>query len=178
MYNEHAYADRVFDVKEILKNPLLYIFNSNTVETIYLSIKYSLLGKTPIEIKDKDLFWEHAINKVAIDHYSKYKYPQGMIKKLKEINDYCKRSSINLTIVIVPHHQDFHDKLVEFNLEEEEQRFKQEISQIGGVIDFNYPNIITEDTRSFGDPLHTTDSISKILIEEIFSDSLVIGKEL
>ena len=68
--------------------------------------------------------------------------------------------------------------MIEYELEEEEIRFKREISEIGRVIDFDYPNEITRNRNAFGDPLHTTESISTQMIKEIFSDSLIIGREL
>ena len=36
----------------------------------------------------------------------------------------------------------------------------------------------TNNKACFGDPLHTTDSIGKIMVDEIFLDSLVIGRKL
>ena len=178
LYNKYAYADRVHDMKEILNNPFLYIFNASTLETIYLSLKYTLFGIDPEIIKDKNFFWKHTVDKVATDHYARYIYPDGILERLKEISYYCDENSINLKIIIVPHHQDFHDKLIEYGLEEEEIRFKREISEIGRVIDFDYPNEITRNPNAFGDPLHTTESISAQMIKEIFSDSLIIGRDL
>ena len=81
-------------------------------------------------------------------------------------------------MLIVPVHQEFHKRLLVYELLTEEERFKNEIRAIGSVIDFDYPNSITNNKACFGDPLHTTDSVSRIIVNEIFSDSLVIGKKL
>jgi hypothetical protein len=91
---------------------------------------------------------------------------------------YCKANNINLRLLIVPHQEEFHDRLVEFNLTREEKNFKNEIKNIGRVIDFDFPNSITNCKSCFSDPIHTTDSVSKIIVNEIFSDSLTIGREL
>ena len=56
--------------------------------------------------------------------------------------------------------------------------FKNDIKNIGRVIDFDFPNSITNCKSCFSDPIHTTDSISEIIVDEIFSVSLIIGKEL
>ena len=91
---------------------------------------------------------------------------------------YCKANNINLRLLIMPHQEEFHDRLVEFNLVEEEKNFKNEIKNIGRVIDFDFPNSITNCKSCFSDPIHTTDSVSTIIVNEIFSDSLTIGIEL
>jgi len=80
--------------------------------------------------------------------------------------------------LIVPHHKEFHNRLVKFNLVDEEENFKNDIKNIGRVIDFDFPNSITNCKSCFSDPMHTTDSIGKIIVREIFSDSIIIGKEL
>ena len=67
---------------------------------------------------------------------------------------------------------------MDFNLTKEEMQFKEEISSIGNVIDFDYPNSITNCRSCFTDPIHTTDSISMIIVNDLFTDSLVVGKLL
>lgn len=180
VFNEYAYANRVADVKEMMKNPLIYIFNRNIAETVYLSLKYTLNNDAikNKNDKDKDAFWKHTINTIATNHYAKYQYPEQLLQRLKKVNDYCLEQNIKLTLLIVPHHKEFHDRLVDYNLEKEELRFKKAIKDIGVVIDYDFPNPITNCKSCFGDPLHTTDSISRVIVEELFSDSLVIGKRL
>ena len=178
LYNEYAYANRVADVKEMIDNPFIYIFNNNTAETIYLTLKNELLGISGKGGRNKEEFWNYNIQTIAKNHYSKYKYPEKILERLQEMSAYCKTNGIKLTVLIVPIHLDFHNRLMDYNLSEQEQRFKNEIKGIGNVIDFGYANIITNNKACFGDPLHTTDSIGKIMVDEIFLDSLVIGREL
>ncbi|MBC8266995.1 MAG: hypothetical protein H8E84_08535 [Flavobacteriales bacterium] len=178
LYNEYAYSNRVADVKELIYNPFIYIFNWNIAETIYLALKNEFFGKAKKQKKDRDKFWKHTISTVAKNHYSKWKYPKTLLSELSEIDAYCKEKNIKLTLLIVPHHKEFHDRLVEFGLTEEEESFKNEISRFGTTIDYNFPNTITNCKECFGDPIHTTDSISRIIVEDLFSDSLIIGKLL
>ena len=67
---------------------------------------------------------------------------------------------------------------MDFKLTKEEIQFKEEIRSIGRVIDFDYPNSITNCKNCFTDPIHTTDSISMIIVNDLFTDSLVVGKLL
>ena len=178
LYNEYAYSDRVTDAKELIKNPLIYIFNWDVLETVYLAVKNDLFGIIKDEKRDGKLFWEYTINTVASNHYSKWKKPETTLKRLKELSDYCKQKSINLTLLIVPHHKEFHDQLIKYDLSKAETNFKNEIKEIGEVIDYDFPNRITNCKPCFSDPIHTTDSISKLIIDELFTDSLFIGKLL
>lgn len=178
LFNEYAYSNRVADVKELINNPLIYIFNSNTAETVYLSLKNEFFGIKEKPLKDRNEFWEFNIQTVAKNHYLKYKYPKNIIERLREMSYYCKKHKINLKFLIVPVHQEFHKRLLFYKLSVEEERFKNEIRDIATVIDFDYPNSITNNRACFGDPLHTTDSVSRIIVNEIFTDSLVIGRKL
>ena len=178
LYNEYAYANRVADVKEMIDNPLIYIFNSNIAETILLSLKNELFGINVNEKKDRDELWDYSIKTIAKNHYSKYKHPTKILERLDTVNNYCSHNNINLTILIVPHHKDFHDRLIHFGRIEEEKKFKNEIKNFGNIIDFDYPNRITNEKSCFSDPLHTTDSVGKIMVDEIFLDTLIIGKRL
>jgi hypothetical protein len=106
LFNEYAFANRVNEVEKIINNPLMYIFNGNVLEvtikaiTHHLSaidipnisrniiLKKALNGKS---FKDKKIWWEFNISTVAKNQYSKYKYPENLIDRLKEIDRYCKK---------------------------------------------------------------------------------------
>lgn len=193
LFNEYAFANRVNEVEKIINNPLMYIFNGNVLEvtikaiTHHLSaidipnisrnimLKKALNGKS---FKDKKIWWEFNISTVAKNQYSKYKYPENLIDRLKDIDRYCKKNNINLKLLNVPHHQEYRQRVIDFKLTKEEVRYKEEIKNIGTVIDYDYSNSITNCRNCFTDPIHTNDSINLLIVKEIFKDSLVIGKKL
>ena len=193
LFNEYAFANRVNEVEKIINNPLMYIFNGNVLEvtikaiTHHLSaidipnisrnimLKKALNGKS---FKDKKIWWEFNISTVAKNQYSKYKYPENLIDRLKEIDRYCKKNNINLKLLNVPHHKEYRQRVIDFKLTKEEVRYKEEIKNIGTVIDYDYSNSITNCRNCFTDPIHTNDSINLLIVKEIFKDSLVIGKKL
>ena len=193
LFNEYAFANRVNEVEKIINNPLMYIFNGNVLEvtikaiTHHLSaidipnisrnimLKKALNGKS---FKDKKIWWEFNISTVAKNQYSKYKYPENLIDRLKEIDRYCKKNNINLKLLNVPHHKEYRQRVIDFKLTKEEVRYKEEIKNIGTVIDYDYSNSITNCRNCFTDPIHTNDSINLLIAKEIFKDSLVIGKKL
>ena len=165
-------------MKKLLDNKFIYIFNWSILETVYLALKNEFFGFKPNEKKDKEESWDYTIKTIAKNHYSKYKHPKETLLRLEKIGVYCKTNNINLILLIVPHYKEFHNRLVKFDLVDEEENFKNDIKNIGRVINFDFPNSITNCKSCFSDPIHTTDSISEIIVDEIFSDSLIIGKEL
>jgi len=176
IYNEYAYSDRVSDAKELIENPLMYIFNQDILETVFLALRNHIIGIKKEPKRDGKKFWEYTINTTAKNQYSKWKKPRKILQKLKEVETYCEEKNINLTILIVPNHRDFHSRLVAFNLLKEEYLFKEEIKNFNNVIDYDFHNEITNCKKCYGDPLHTTDSISRVIIEDIYIDKVLIGK--
>ena len=138
-------------------------------------LKKALNGKS---FKDKKIWWDFNISTVAKNQYSKYKYPENLIDRLKDIDRYCKKNNINLKLLNVPHHKEYRQRVIDFKLTKEESRYKKEIKNIGTVIDYDYSNSITNCRNCFTDPIHTNDSINLLVVKEIFKDSLVIGKKL
>ena len=193
LYNEFAYANRVSEVEEMIQNPLLYIFNGNVMEMTFkaaihhfsnvaipdvkrnIMLKKELNGKS---YKDKKVWWDYNIKTVAKNQYSKYKYPKKIKERLNEVNKYCEDNDINLIFINVPHNVEFSSRKNDFNLSNAEAQYKKDISEFGTVIDYDFPNQITNCKKCFTDPIHTNDSINLLMVREIFSDSLIIGKRL
>ena len=193
LYNEFAYANRVSEVEEMMQNPLLYIFNGNVMEMAFkaaiyhfsnvaipdvkrnIMLKKELNGKS---YKDKKIWWDYNIKTVAKNQYSKYKYPKKIKERLNEVNKYCEDNDINLIFINVPHNVEFSNRKNDFNLSNAEAQYKKDISEFGTVIDYDFPNQITNCKKCFTDPIHTNDSINLLMVREIFSDSLIIGKRL
>lgn len=193
LYNEFAYANRVSEVEEMIENPLLYIFNGNVMEMAFkaaiyhfsnvaipdvkrnIMLKKELNGKS---YKDKKVWWDYNIKTVAKNQYSKYKYPKKIKERLNEVNKYCEDNDINLIFINVPHNVEFSNRKNDFNLSNAEAQYKKDISEFGTVIDYDFPNQITNCKKCFTDPIHTNDSINLLMVREIFSDSLIIGKRL
>lgn len=181
MFNEYGYADRVSDVKKTLVNPLRYIYGKNTIQACYyifksLFFKKNIISEPPTS---KEKFWDWNIKVKAMHWYGRYKYPTKLIKELQYLDTFCVEKDIKLTFLITPHHVEFHDRLVEFNLEEEEIKFKSFLSQLNAtVIDYDYENEITISKKNFNDPIHYNSKIASLIVDEVWSGNLTIGKRL
>jgi hypothetical protein len=180
MFNKFAYANRFDNIENIINNPLLYIFNKNILEACYYVIKGNLID-THIQSEpemNKSEFWDWTIAVKAKHWYSKYSYPNKLHNELKLLDSYTKKNNINLTFIIVPHHLDFHKRLIEFGLEEDEKKFKSFLFSLHAkVIDYDYNNIITINKENFSDPIHFNPDIANKIVNEVWGGNIKIGQQ-
>ena len=179
MFNEYAFSKRFDSIEKIINNPLLYIFNKNILEACYYVVKGNLVD-TQIQSTpnmNKKAFWDWNIKVKAKHWYGKYKYPTNLHDEIMNLDIYTKENNINLIFIIIPHHVDFHNRLVEFGLEEEEQHFKSFLFSLNArVIDYDYNNIITTNRENFTDPIHYNHEVAKIIVNEVWGENFKIGK--
>lgn len=168
-YSGTLLKDRVSAALDVKNSPALYLTSKFTVENTMLILK-SKLFKQPVEVQNppfsREEFWKYEL--AQEDRYLRaYSYPKNYYNELRKISDYCVANKIKLVFIISPTHTEVQDKIAEFKLEKEYQRFKEDIRTFGDVYDFNWPNVITLDKNSFLDPLHSIDSVSRIMIREM-----------
>ena len=78
MFNKFSFQNRVENTLKIINNPLLYIFNKNTLEASFYVVRSYLLS---IDINteptlNKEQFWNWVIETKSKHWYEKYKYPK------------------------------------------------------------------------------------------------------
>lgn len=168
-YSGTLLKDRVSAALEVKNSPALYLTSKFTVENTMLILK-SRLFKQAVELNDppfsREQFWQYEL--AQEDRYLKaYSYPKNYYNELKKMSDYCVKNNIKLVFIISPTHTDVQDKVAQFKMEKEYDRFREDIKGFGDLYDFNWPNEITRDKNSFIDPLHSIDSVSRIMIREM-----------
>jgi hypothetical protein len=157
---------------------LSYLLNRYTFESTMLICKKKLfnaqidINKPPFS---KDEFWQNQLNWEA-RYLKNYSYPKNYYNDFKKIERYCSEKNIKLVFVLSPTHTDLQNKIHEFHLEKENEKFMQDICSFGDVYDFNYPNNITNNKNNFTDPFHHSDSISKIVVKEITTNNIKYAK--
>ncbi len=181
MFNEYGFMDRVSGLKKMLDNPLKYIYNKDVTKATYYTLRNLLTGKevnlTPKMTKEE--FWNWNIRTKATHWYGKYKFPNELHNELMEFDEFTEINDIEVIFFITPHHRDFHHRLIEFGLEDEEKRFKNIMFDLNATVyDYDYENEITKFKSNFSDPVHYNDSIGKLIVDEIFNDNLKIGKRI
>ena len=181
MFNKYSYQNRVENTLKIINNPLIYIFNKTTIEASFYVIR-SRLFKINLNTKpkmSKEEFWKWIIKTKSKHWYAKYKYPENLYKKLKEFDLFTKNNNTEVIFIVVPHHREFHQKLIDYGLEIQEIKFKETLSSLNAkVYDFDYFNAIIANKNNFKDPIHYNDSIGKLIVNEIWGNKLLIGKKL
>ena len=181
MFNKYSYENRVSSLKKILKNPFLYIYNKDVLEACYFVLR-SHFFSINLDSKpkmNKDQFWEWTIDVKGKHWYGKYDFPNDTYVDLIEFDNFTKKNKTEVVFIIVPHHKDFYERLIDFDLEEEEKKFKKIMSSLNAkVFDFDYPNSITQNRINFRDPIHYIDSIGKLIVNEIWKNELLIGRKL
>lgn len=181
MFNEFGYADRVKDVKEMIDMPTRYVFNSSVAETIYYVVRGALTGKNIVDQPPmtREEFWKWNIDEKATHWYGKYKYPTQLYSDILKLDDFAVNNDITLIFVVVPHHIEFHDRLIDYGLGNEELKFKDFLRGLKSpVIDYDYKNVITTNKENFSDPVHYNEHIGTLIVNEIWGESMVIGKKL
>ncbi|MBK7558155.1 MAG: hypothetical protein IPI54_07630 [Chitinophagaceae bacterium] len=126
--------------------------------------------KQPVEVQappfSREEFWKYEL--AQEDRYlNAYSYPRNYYNDLKKISDFCVENKIKLVFFISPTHTEVQEKIAQFKLEKEYEKFREDIKLFGDLYDFNWPNVITRDKNNFLDPLHSIDSVSRIMIREM-----------
>lgn len=181
MFNFYAYANRVKGAEAAVRNPLLYIFDRHVIEASCSVLSGALFHtgqELPAYLKDKDSFWIWSLENWPPQQYGKWKYPDSGYSRLREIANYCRKNRIELVFIITPHHRDYQDKVAEFRLEQEQERFKHDISRLSTTYDYDLPNEFTANRDNFSDPVHIQESAARMMIGEILGDNLQHGRRI
>ncbi|MVN22041.1 hypothetical protein [Mucilaginibacter arboris] len=181
MFNKYGYQNRISGLKKVLDDPLMYIYNKDVASATYVTIE-QILKKKNVDSKPpmtREEFWKWSISTKASDWYGKYEFPNLLYSELLNFDRFTKKKGIEVIFIIVPHSEEFHKRLIEFGLGEEEKKFKKIMSSLNAkVYDFDYLNSITTNKNNFRDPVHYNDSIGNLIVREIWTNNLQFGKEL
>jgi len=180
LYNYYMNRNRVPEAIELKNSPFSYLLSKYCFKSLYLILKSCITNKVdnperPKETKNE--FWEYQLEYFPPFFYRDYRYPASYLQGLKKIADYCKSEGIRLVFFIPPTHLDLQQKVYDFKLEQEQNRFKSDLATIGTLYDFDYPNEITQDKDNFLDPFHFNDLIADIVAREIVTGNLKYARQ-
>lgn len=168
-YSGTLLKDRVSAAIEVKNSVPLYLMNKFTIENTLLILKAQVFNQA-VEKQDvpfsREEFWQYEL-KQEERFLRNYSYPKNYYNDLKKISDYCVKNNIKLVFIISPAHIELQNKINEFKLNKEYEKFLVDIKSFGDLYDFNWPNVITENKTNFLDPLHSIDSVSRIMTREM-----------
>lgn len=178
IYNKSKSYDRVSSALAIINNPILYLVNRDVLYATYLLIKTKFQDKI-INIEKppmtRDKFWQYQLDVSARKELLNYSYPETMKNELFKIVNHCKRNNIKLYFIIMPSHQDLHEKIKSYMLEKEYKQFKHDLSQMGPVYDFDTINQYNTDRNNFRDPYHITKEYGRIIVDQIWANKVKVS---
>ncbi len=173
LYNEEINFSRVPEANQLRGSLISYLFSSYCLKST-LRICASLITgqipemeKPPVSSED---FWRYQLDVAANNFYRHYTYPQRYFDELSRISRYCSENSIKLVFFIPPSHIELQNKVKEFGLEDEEQTFLADLSSLGDVYNFDYPNTLTENKENFLDPFHFVGWVGEVVVKEIVGE--------
>lgn len=180
-FNGSQYRNRIPEALKIKANFLSYVFSKSALESTFLILKSQILNsKVAIGKPDmpEEAFWKFQLDVTANRFYKNHSYPVNYYESLKKIAASCKAKNIKLVFFIPPSHIDLQNKVQEFNLQKEEDQFKEDLKKLADVYDFNYPNAITNERTNFSDPFHIVNKTAREVIEELFTGKIYIARIL
>ncbi len=181
LYNAINKRSLVSKSTQLIESPISYAFSKYSIKSLgYISKALVFDKKIDLEKPpmNKSDFWKHQLEVSAKLHYQEYVYPNSFYNELKSISEYCVENGIELTFFIPPTHIDLQTRVEDFNLKNEEIKFKSDLASVTTVYDFDFPNNITTRDKNYGDPYHFNDSIARIISEEIISKKAVFSRQL
>jgi len=181
-FNQYAYADRVRSVEDMIHNPLLYLFDRNVAQAGFYVLKAAATDQKSINSNpamDKREFWDFMVTVRGQEHYGRYRYPESLLQRIKEMVSFAKKNNTDVTFIIVPHHIDFQSRIREFGLMEDYMKFKRDMSRIDArVIDYDYQNVMTTNRSNFNDPIHYNQEFGRLIWNEVQRGPLKLGRLL
>ncbi len=175
LYNKTNAMDRVSETISLKNNFVSYATSKYTFKSTGLIVKSILLNETyDVEIPEmsREEFWQYQLNSSANNTYRIYKYPENYFLELQQIAVYCKQNNIKLSFFIPPTHVSLQEKIDEFKLTAQEEKFKKDLMGLGPVYDFDFSNDITLNKDKFKDPYHCKESVAETIVKVVFCDSI------
>lgn len=170
--NAYKRMNRVTEARNIIDQPLLYPFNKTVTKAFFYNIYYGITGGDPkigVPEMEPDSFWNFQLKSSAENYYAAFKYGSEFIDDLRKIADHCKKSGIELVIFIPPTHTDLQQRIADYGLTSENERWLRELQLFAHVINLDVPNEFTSVRENFKDPFHTKDP--QAVIDMVFRNS-------
>ncbi len=178
IFNESNSMNLTIEANTLINNPIKYYLNLFIFQVSILNIYDKYGSKLNLEEPgvSKEEFWKSQLGDVTKGFYRKYKYPDKLLKRLKEITDYCKQNDIQLQFYIPPTHTDLQHKVDAYQLRKEYIQYKKDLAGLGEVIDFDYPNEVTSNRDNYNDPYHFNQNIAEKIVDEILQNTQNFSK--
>lgn len=156
-YSENNRYNLMSDALKVRKRPYLFYSRLYFLEESFLDLFHWITKKAAVhrEIKFDPATWNKILAEQGENSLQSMDYPEDYYRELQEISAYCRENRIELNFILFPDHQDFHELIRRYSLQESYDKFKQDMHSLGRVYDFDTPgSSISSDRSNYRDIFH------------------------
>ena len=152
---EAVMSDRVPLVKDVVLNPLQFIFNYDyNLEFIKnLSSKEEVKADYSDRSYYLDVYQNYA-DTIWDENMKNYKFNYNAINELIDVITYCNDNNIEIKLVSIPMHQLVWDKVNKYDREKSADMYKKILSQYTQIYDMEYQDSIYSNVLEYSDGNH------------------------
>jgi hypothetical protein len=181
LYTDYEDRDRTAEVLRIESAPACYFINQTVLTASLDGVLAQWLHIDPkigaVRV-DRDTFWRVQIGPTTAGFYTRHAYPRKYHAELEKIVQHVRVHGGEVAFIIFPTHTDLQNRVKDFGLDQEYDRFKHDLSALATTYDFDYPNELTSNRDNFSDPYHCKHECVDDVIREVWSGYVKYGKRL
>jgi len=171
-FSANENMNRFIEAEAVFDDRLLYFVNRSVARAAGQLVWAEITSARPqLEhpTMGRDEFWDYQLRVGAPRIYGRYVYPEAYEGDLQRILEHCRMRGVRVQFVIPPSHVDLQQKVAEFGLLAEQERFRAFLRRAAPTIDFDNPSELTTDRARFGDPFHPM--AYKEIVDEVWGNA-------
>lgn len=111
--------------------------------------------------------FDHQVRKNAAATWRSFSFSEQFWSYLVEISLWCKQNNVTLVFVIPPTIVEMQTRTVEFGYGALNHSFRERLTKLATVVDFDFDSPLTRDLTRFTDAYHFNYKASKLIVGEI-----------
>ena len=161
-------VDRVAVFRSWQANPLLYLIN-RTVLRSTVDLLTAGAGAAPgLPSGDRDEFWQSQLAYYGDRVMRGYSERYEQRDRLDAMAGYCSERGIHLTFVVMPTSAELHERIVDYDRQEEYLAFKGHLAALAPTIDLDTVDSLASRKSAFTDPVHVSPERHEHVIRAIW----------
>lgn len=172
MLNGSSRMNRVKPVQERLDNPLQYYLHPTITQASFRVLVALVRGGGEVSEAppmDEEAFWTFQLEQVGKIAYANWSWPDQALRQLDMLIERADKRGVELTVVMLPVHQELRSRLAELGYDDENARLRQALRERVPLVDFDRDSSLTLDKSRFRDPFHLRDEAEPGLAEALFA---------
>lgn len=170
LYNEENRLNRLPTARQVTRSLPAYYLSPLVTKASALVLLTAATGHnfvSEVPPMTRDAFWQYQLGPGADLYCRRWTRPNALLARLEEMVAHCRAQGIELVFFIPPTHDDLRALLPAHGLQAEYAAYKQELSSLGRVLDFDVPGPLTADAGNFDDPQHCTAAVARELARTV-----------